>query len=148
MCWLMLPFVGGPEETVRGVDGWIGDVGRYALVGQNGVGKTTLLNAINRRNINGFPTAVKIFFIEHEVQWCRSIAVASLPASCAVLSSLLPPSLCVSGTRLHLFVSIYLSVFVCSDPVSVSCLLSPVSCLLSPVSCLLSPVSCLLPLSL
>ena len=40
---------------------------RYALVGQNGVGKTTLLNRINAGDINGFPSSLPRYFIEHEI---------------------------------------------------------------------------------
>jgi ABC-type molybdenum transport system ATPase subunit/photorepair protein PhrA len=37
-------------------------------VGQNGVGKTTLLNRIHAGDINGFPRDLPRYFIEHEAQ--------------------------------------------------------------------------------
>ena len=40
---------------------------RYGVVGNNGVGKTTLLNRIASREINGFPQDIKVLHIQHEV---------------------------------------------------------------------------------
>mmetsp|Transcript_24112 Transcript_24112/g.29214 ORF Transcript_24112/g.29214 Transcript_24112/m.29214 type:complete len:1292 (+) Transcript_24112:140-4015(+) len=40
---------------------------RYGLVGQNGMGKTTLLNRIAAQDINGFPKAVSTYYIQHEI---------------------------------------------------------------------------------
>lgn len=41
--------------------------GRYGLIGQNGVGKTTLLNRLAAKDINGFPTDLRTWYIRHEV---------------------------------------------------------------------------------
>ena len=41
--------------------------GRYALVGQNGVGKTTLLTRVAAGDIAGFPTALRVVYVQHEV---------------------------------------------------------------------------------
>lgn len=35
---------------------------RYAVVGQNGVGKTTLLNRVAARDINGFPEDISCYY--------------------------------------------------------------------------------------
>ena len=40
---------------------------RYGLIGQNGTGKTTLLNRLAAKDITGFPTELKTFYIRHEV---------------------------------------------------------------------------------
>jgi len=41
--------------------------GTFGVVGNNGVGKTTLLNRIASREINGFPMDIKVLYIQHEV---------------------------------------------------------------------------------
>jgi len=40
---------------------------RYGLVGQNGTGKTTLLNRLASKDIVGFPQNLKTWYIRHEV---------------------------------------------------------------------------------
>ena len=40
---------------------------RYAFVGQNGVGKTTLLDRIAAQDINGFPSSVTCYYVQHEI---------------------------------------------------------------------------------
>ena len=40
---------------------------RYGLIGQNGVGKTTLLNRLAAKDITGFPQDLKVWYIRHEV---------------------------------------------------------------------------------
>ena len=40
---------------------------RYGLVGQNGTGKTTLLNRLAAKDINGFPKELRTWYIRHEV---------------------------------------------------------------------------------
>ena len=40
---------------------------RYGLVGQNGVGKTTLLNRVAAGDINGWPHDVSVYYIQHEI---------------------------------------------------------------------------------
>lgn len=40
---------------------------RYGLVGQNGTGKTTLLNRLAAKDINGFPQELRTWYIRHEV---------------------------------------------------------------------------------
>lgn len=41
--------------------------GTFGVVGNNGVGKTTLLNRIASREINGFPMDIRVLYIQHEV---------------------------------------------------------------------------------
>ncbi|KAL1526637.1 hypothetical protein AB1Y20_015341 [Prymnesium parvum] len=40
---------------------------RYGLIGQNGTGKTTLLNRLAAKDINGFPQDLRTWYIRHEV---------------------------------------------------------------------------------
>jgi len=40
---------------------------RYGLIGQNGTGKTTLLNRLAAKDINGFPQHLRTWYIRHEV---------------------------------------------------------------------------------
>ena len=40
---------------------------RYGLIGQNGTGKTTLLNRLAAKDIMGFPKSLKTWYIRHEV---------------------------------------------------------------------------------
>ena len=40
---------------------------RYVLIGRNGVGKTTLLNHIARKEIDGMPKHIQIVHVEQEV---------------------------------------------------------------------------------
>ena len=40
---------------------------RYGLVGQNGTGKTTLLNRLGAKDITGFPQDLRTWYIRHEV---------------------------------------------------------------------------------
>mmetsp|Transcript_18953 Transcript_18953/g.33666 ORF Transcript_18953/g.33666 Transcript_18953/m.33666 type:complete len:1294 (+) Transcript_18953:105-3986(+) len=40
---------------------------RYSIVGRNGVGKTTMLNRIAARDINGFPSDVSCYYVQHEI---------------------------------------------------------------------------------
>ena len=40
---------------------------RYGLVGQNGTGKTTLLNRLGAKDITGFPQELRTWYIRHEV---------------------------------------------------------------------------------
>lgn len=40
---------------------------RYGLIGQNGTGKTTLLNRLAAKDINGFPQELRTWYIRHEV---------------------------------------------------------------------------------
>eukprot|EP00873_Tetraselmis_striata_P007436 jgi/Tetstr1/427700/TSEL_017825.t1 len=40
---------------------------KYGLVGQNGVGKSTLLGRIAQKDINGFPAGIKCVFVQHEI---------------------------------------------------------------------------------
>eukprot|EP00854_Cymbomonas_tetramitiformis_P013308 gene13308-15726_t len=39
----------------------------YGLVGQNGMGKTTLLNRVAAGDIQGFPKDVRVYYIQHEI---------------------------------------------------------------------------------
>lgn len=39
----------------------------YGIVGQNGVGKTTLLNRIASGEISGFPRDVRVIYVQHEI---------------------------------------------------------------------------------
>ena len=40
---------------------------RYGLIGQNGVGKTTLLNRLANKDIHGFPQPLRVHYIRHAV---------------------------------------------------------------------------------
>lgn len=40
---------------------------RYGLIGQNGVGKTTLLTRVAAGDINNFPKNVSCYYIQHEI---------------------------------------------------------------------------------
>jgi len=40
---------------------------RYGIVGQNGVGKTTLLTRLDAGDIANFPTDIKVVFVRHEI---------------------------------------------------------------------------------
>jgi len=40
---------------------------RYGLIGQNGMGKTTLLNRVAAGDIKGFPKDVSVYYIQHEI---------------------------------------------------------------------------------
>ena len=39
----------------------------YGIVGQNGTGKTTLLNRVAAKDIAGFPAGVSVYYIQHEI---------------------------------------------------------------------------------
>ena len=39
----------------------------YGIVGQNGTGKTTLLNRVAAKDIQGFPVGVSVYYIQHEI---------------------------------------------------------------------------------
>ena len=39
----------------------------YGVVGQNGTGKTTLLNRVAAKDIQGFPEGVSVYYIQHEI---------------------------------------------------------------------------------
>ncbi len=41
---------------------------KYGLVGRNGIGKTTLINAITRKEIEKFPQNVHILQVEQEAE--------------------------------------------------------------------------------
>lgn len=41
---------------------------KYGLIGRNGIGKTTLINAISRSEIEKFPQGIHILQVEQEVQ--------------------------------------------------------------------------------
>eukprot|EP00238_Polyblepharides_amylifera_P006460 CAMPEP_0196585252 /NCGR_PEP_ID=MMETSP1081-20130531/49991_1 /TAXON_ID=36882 /ORGANISM="Pyramimonas amylifera, Strain CCMP720" /LENGTH=1259 /DNA_ID=CAMNT_0041906735 /DNA_START=72 /DNA_END=3852 /DNA_ORIENTATION=- len=48
---------------------------RYGLVGQNGMGKTTLLNRIAAGDIKGFPQDITVYYIQHEILSEGSVSV-------------------------------------------------------------------------
>ena len=50
---------------------------RYGLIGQNGTGKTTLLNRLAAKDITGFPTELRTFYIRHEVLCDDGVLVKS-----------------------------------------------------------------------
>ena len=39
----------------------------YGIVGQNGTGKTTLLNRVAKKDISNFPQDVSVYYIQHEI---------------------------------------------------------------------------------
>ena len=39
----------------------------YGIVGQNGAGKTTLLTRIAAGDIDGFPSALNVYYVQHEI---------------------------------------------------------------------------------
>lgn len=45
---------------------------RYAILGRNGAGKSTLLRAIAEGRVEGFPTHIKTWFVEHKLQGADS----------------------------------------------------------------------------
>jgi len=49
---------------------------RYGVVGNNGVGKTTLLNRIASREVANFPQDIKVLYIQHEVYVDLDVTVA------------------------------------------------------------------------
>jgi ATP-binding cassette subfamily F protein 3 len=49
---------------------------RYGLVGQNGVGKSTLLRALSRREVS-IPTHISILHVEQEVRFLLMLAAAA-----------------------------------------------------------------------
>jgi len=56
---------------------------RYGLVGQNGTGKTTLLNRLSAKDINGFPQELRTWYIRHEVLCDDGIDVRTFLKSAA-----------------------------------------------------------------
>ena len=46
---------------------WLERGHRYGLIGQNGVGKTTLLNRVAAGDINGWPKDLTVYYIQHEI---------------------------------------------------------------------------------
>ena len=49
--------------------------GRYALIGKNGVGKSTLLSHIARRDLEGFPVDLSVLYVAQEVSGTDSTPV-------------------------------------------------------------------------
>jgi len=41
---------------------------KYGLIGRNGIGKTTLLNHIARKDIEGFPKHLHVLHVEQEIE--------------------------------------------------------------------------------
>ena len=57
----------------------------YGIVGQNGTGKTTLLNRVAAKDIAGFPSDVSVYYIQHEIlsekqETIVDFMVANVPA--------------------------------------------------------------------
>jgi hypothetical protein len=50
---------------------------RYGLIGQNGQGKTTLLNRVAAGDIKGFPKDTSVYYIQHEILSEGFVAVKS-----------------------------------------------------------------------
>lgn len=63
---------------------------RYGLVGQNGIGKSTLLRALSRREV-AIPTHISILHVEQEVKSCvsESIDYEMLTKCCRSLVTIL-----------------------------------------------------------
>ena len=55
---------------------------RYALVGQNGVGKTTLLTRVALGDIAGFPAGLRRAYVQHEVREADLGTAPALPHLC------------------------------------------------------------------
>ena len=60
---------------------------RYGLIGQNGVGKTTLLNRLAAKDITGFPRDLKVWYIRHEVVADEGVTVRGFMKSMAPTES-------------------------------------------------------------
>ena len=60
---------------------------RYGLIGQNGVGKTTLLNRLAAKDITGFPQELRVWYIRHEVVCDDGVSVRAFMAKQASVSS-------------------------------------------------------------
>lgn len=41
---------------------------KYGLIGRNGIGKTTLLNHIARKEVEGFPVHLHVLHVEQEIE--------------------------------------------------------------------------------
>ncbi len=54
---------------------------RYGLVGRNGVGKTTLLRAIARYEINQFPAHLRVLHVEQEIRGGETSALQCVMAA-------------------------------------------------------------------
>lgn len=50
----------------------------YGLVGQNGVGKTTIMTRIAQQDIHNFPTHLKCVYVQHEVHRGKSDAAETV----------------------------------------------------------------------
>ena len=65
---------------------------RYGLIGQNGVGKTTLLNRLSAGDIRGFPPGLNVHYIRHEVVCEDGVDVVAFCMQKATGHPLTPPS--------------------------------------------------------
>eukprot|EP00347_Sterkiella_histriomuscorum_P009134 403342390 len=63
-----LMLVAGGKTLLEGATLKIVQGRKYGLVGRNGIGKTTLINAISRREIDKFPQNLHILQVEQEVE--------------------------------------------------------------------------------
>lgn len=70
---------------------------RYGLVGQNGIGKSTLLRALSKREV-AIPTHISILHVEQEVKSSRSFHRASLTPRRLLVMTLLHFKLCLMRT--------------------------------------------------
>jgi ATP-binding cassette subfamily F protein 3 len=64
---------------------------RYGLVGNNGIGKSTLLRALSRREV-AIPTHISILHVEQEVGRIPNIRGKNPTDSCSLLATTLPQS--------------------------------------------------------
>lgn len=63
-----LTLVAGGKTLLEGAALKIVQGRKYGLVGRNGIGKTTLINAISRKEIDKFPQNLHILQVEQEVE--------------------------------------------------------------------------------
>jgi ATP-binding cassette subfamily F protein 3 len=72
------------DSALRFVDGR-----RYGLIGRNGVGKTTLLKAVARGEIRGFPESLRVVHVQQEISGTDQIVLDVVMSADVLLKSLL-----------------------------------------------------------
>jgi ATP-binding cassette subfamily F protein 3 len=72
------------DATIRIVDGR-----RYGLIGRNGVGKTTLLRAMARGEIKGFPDHLRVVHVQQEITGSDQIVLDAVMSADIVVKELI-----------------------------------------------------------